>query len=102
MIDIHSDKKIYLEEFELKVKDRISNKGKAPSQLLPNKNGIKANKYIESLENKDWQKVFLRDGTKGILEVETYNKTVYILDKDNKCNRKLLIVSRKKNSKKRV
>lgn len=100
VIDIHSDKKIYLEIFELKVKERISNKGKVPSQLLPNKTGIKANKYIENLDDKDWQKVFLRDGAKGILEVETYNKTVYILDKDNKCSRKLLIVSRKKNSKK--
>ena len=99
VIDIHSVKNIYLEPFELKVKERTSNKGVSPSQLLPNKVRIRANKHIESLEKKDWEKVILREGTKGFLEVETYNKTVYILDNNNECSRKVLVVSRKKNSK---
>jgi hypothetical protein len=42
----------------------------------------------------------LRNGTKGVLEVETYVKRVYLWNEaENTCTSKMLIVSRKKDSK---
>ena len=75
-------------------------KGKVLTKLLPNKKSINANKHIAGLNQKDWKKVNLRNGTKGALEVETYTKRVYLWDGvENTCVSKMLIVSRKKDSK---
>jgi SRSO17 transposase len=99
VIDIHSNKSIFLEEFEIVPKEKISNRGRNPFKDAPNKKSITANKFIESLPNSAWEKVFLRNGTKGKLRVETISKQVYIYDEKNqKCIPNILIVSRKRNS----
>ena len=100
VIDIHSNKSIYLEPFELETKEKKTGRGRTPTRSLPNKKSINADKHIVSLNQSDWQKVTLRNGTKGVLEVESYNKRVYLWDEtENKCLDKLLIASRKKDSK---
>lgn len=101
VIDIHSNKSVYLEPFELEIKEKkLGSKGRASTKLLPNKKSINANKHIAGLNQKDWKKVNLRNGTKGALEVETYTKRVYLWDGvENTCVSKMLIVSRKKDSK---
>ena len=100
VIDIHSNKGIYLEPFELAIKEKTSGRGRTPTRLLPDKKPVNADKYIAGLNQNDWQKVTLRNGTKGELIVESYNKRVYLYDQTgNKCSDKLLIVSRKKDSK---
>jgi SRSO17 transposase len=100
VIDIHSNQTIFLEPFDVKVKPRTSTKGRAPTRLLPDKESVAADKHIATLSNKDWQKVELRKGTKGMLRVETYTQQVYVWDaEENKCLHRLLIVSRKKDGK---
>lgn len=99
VIDIHSNKSIYLEAFELEIKEKKERKGRVPTKLLPNKKSLTVRAHIASLQEKDWQKVVLRNGTKGFLSVESYMHQVYIWDEtENKCSTKLLIVSREKNS----
>ena len=96
VIDIHSNKSIFLEEFEIVPKERTSNWGRVPFKDAPNKKSITANKFIESLADSAWEKVFLRNGTKGKLKVEAISKQVYIYDEENqKCVPNILIVSRK-------
>jgi len=100
VIDIHSNKKVYLEAFELSIKEKKSTRGKTPCKISPNKEPICINKHVATLCNTDWKKVVLRNGTKGVLEVETYTKRVYLWDEiQNKCFTKLVIVSRKKDNK---
>lgn len=100
VIDIHSNKRIYLEPFELEVKEKKPGRGRAPTRSLPNKKPVNADKHIAGLDQGDWQKVALRNGTKGVLAVESYNRRVYVRDQTgNKCLEKLLIVSRKKDGK---
>lgn len=100
VIDIHNNKSIFLEPFELEIKEKKEGRGRTPSRLLPNKKSINADVYVASLQQKDWQKVALRNGTKGVLEVESYMKRVFVFDEiESKCSSKLLIVSREKNSK---
>lgn len=98
VIDIHSDQLIYLQAFELKIKERSSAKGKTPTRLLPDQTPINVSTHIASLDKRDWAPVKLRRGTKGELRVETYVKQVYVWDKvSNTCSGKLLVVSRKQN-----
>ena len=53
-----------------------------------------------SLKQKDWQKVTLRNGTKGVLEVEAYMQHIFVFDEiERRCSAKLVIVSREKNCK---
>ena len=100
VIDIHNNKNIFLEPFQLEIKEKKEGRGRTPSRLLPNKKSINADVHIASLNEKDWKKVTLRNGTKGVLEVEAYMQRVYVFDEtENKCSPKLLIVSREKNSK---
>ena len=100
VIDIHSNKSIYLEPFELEIKQKEAGRGRMPTRLLPNKKSINADKYVATLNQNDWKKVVLRNGTKGVLEVETHVKRVYLWDEiENTCNTKLLIISKKKDSK---
>ena len=101
VIDIHSNKRVYLEPFELEIKEKkLGSRGRASTKLLPNKKSITANKHIAGLNKEDWKKVTLRNGTKGVLEVETYIKRVYLWNEaENTCINKLLIVSRKKDGK---
>jgi SRSO17 transposase len=100
VIDIHNNKSIFLEEFQLEIKEKKSGRGRTPSRLLPNIKPISADVHIASLNEKDWEKVTLRNGTKGVLAVEAYMQHVYVFDEiENKCSHKLLIVSRNKNSK---
>ena len=100
VIDIHSNKSVFLEPFELEIKDKKEGRGRKPSRLLPNKKSINADEHIANLNQKDWQKVTLRNGAKGVLAVEAYMQRVYVFDEiKNKCSPKLLIVSREKNSK---
>lgn len=101
VIDIHSNKTIYLEPFELEIKERKQGgRGRTPIKTLPNRKPITANKHIASLNQNDWKKVNTRNGTKGLLTVETYLKRVHLWDAvENTCTSKMLIVSRKKDSK---
>ncbi len=100
VIDIHSNKSIYLEPFELEIKQKKEGRGRVPSRLLPNKTSVNVDVHVASLNEKDWQKVTLRNGTKGVLMVEAYMQHVYVFDEiESKCSAKLLIVSRQKDTK---
>ena len=99
-VGIPEGRQIFKTKAELETKEKKTGRGRTPTRLLPNKKSINAYKHIVSLNQSDWQKVTLRNGTKGVLEVESYNKRVYLWDEtENKCLDKLLIVSRKKDSK---
>lgn len=101
VIDIHSNKSVFMEPFTLEIKEKKpAGRGRASTRLLPNKKSINANGHIAGLEQKDWKKVILRNGTKGLLSVETYIKRVYLWDEArNTISTKVLVVSRKKDSK---
>jgi len=99
VIDIHSNQTLFLEPFAVKVKEWVPARGRKPTRPLPDKASVRVDRHIASLSDKDWEKVDLREGTKGMLKVETYVKQVYMLTEESKCACRLLIVSRKKDSK---
>jgi SRSO17 transposase len=99
VIDIHSNQTLFLEPFVVKAKDGAPARGRKPTKPLPDKTPVRADKHIAGLDDKDWEKAALRDGTKGVLKVETYVKQVYVPSGDGTCAARLLIASRKKDGK---
>jgi SRSO17 transposase len=94
--DIHSTQTLYLEPFEIEIPQKKTNgKGKTPSIAKPNKESIKANEYIKTLQESDWQKVVLRNGTKGALVCKTHTKQVYRLE-NGICKPRILIIRKTK------
>lgn len=97
MLDIHSNQKIYLEEPELYLPERKSNRGRAPKKLKASTSAVNADTYIKTLSAKDWKKLNIRDSAKGKLKGLFHFKTVYIWDKaSNAVEKRLLVVSKRK------
>lgn len=95
MLDIHSDQTIYTEQPQLELPKRKSTKGREPKTLKPTTKGISVKQYIESLSEKDFQTLTVRNTTKGKLKGDYHFVRVYIWDKDtNAVEPRLLQVRR--------
>ncbi len=100
MLDIHSDQIIYLEKPELFLPQKKSSKGREPKKLKASTPGIAVSKYIETLKTADWQKLNIRNSSKGILKGEFHFKTVYVWNKeDNTIENRLLVIRKTKTKK---
>jgi SRSO17 transposase len=87
MLDIHSDQEIFTECPELVVPERKSPKGAAPKLLKPTVPGISVKKYLDTLKHDNWQKINVRNTTKGKLKglyhfakVFIWNKTTNLIE----------------------
>jgi SRSO17 transposase len=100
MLDIHSDQTIYLEKPELYLPERKSIKGPKPKKPKATTQEITVNKYLKTLKSEDWQKINIRNSTKGMLKGEFHFKTVYIWNKkDNTIENRLLVIRKTKTKK---
>ncbi len=99
MLDIHSNLTIYLEKCEIGV-PTYSGKGRKPTKAKPLAEGIRADMYMAGLSDKDWQRIDVRNTTKGKLFAHYHFRTVYLWDKDNNLMlRRLLVIRRSKTPK---
>ncbi len=99
MLDIHSNLTVYLEECEIGIPPSTG-KGRKPVKEKPLSEGIRADRYMSGLTEKDWQGIEVRNTTIGKLIADYHFRTVYIGDKDN--NRmlcRLLVIRRNKTKK---
>lgn len=100
MLDIHSNLTIYLEQCEIGVPPSTGKQGRKPTKEKPLSEGIRADKYMPELTEKDWQTIEVRNTTKGKLIADYHFRTVSILDKDNnRMLRRLLVIRRTKTKK---
>lgn len=101
VMDIHSDSHLYLEQPVLAVPEKQGTRGRAPLLLKSNVPSIAANQYIETLKEKQWKKVELRNGTKGKITAKAHVIKVYTWNKEDTttCERLLIIRKTKKGKK---
>lgn len=101
VMDIHNDSHVYLEEPVLAVPEKQGTRGRTPIHLKSNVPSIAANKYIETLKEKQWKKVELRNGTKGKITAKAHVVKVYTWNKEDSttCERLLIIRKTKKGKK---
>jgi SRSO17 transposase len=99
IVDTHKDTKIYKEEFKLEVPlKKPGTRGKTPSIERPNKQSLRVDKYVEELTASDWEKVTLRNGSKGALISQVHGKEIYI-EENGVCKKRILVIRKTKEHK---
>lgn len=78
--DVHCDQRIYLEDPQPIVPERRSPKGKSPSRLVAQTKAIRVDRWVVAQPDTAWNKVALRETTKGTLKVEALHRRVWLWD----------------------
>lgn len=103
MLDIHSDQKIFLNQPELFLPERKSAKGPAPKRLKASTPDMTVSEYIENLLSEDWEKIQVRNTTKGKLTGEYHFVRVYIWNKSiNQIESRMLVIRKTMSAKNTV
>lgn len=95
VVDIHRDKQIYLNDPAPYVPERISKKGRKPSQKVTDEPVIEAQKYCQRLTNKEFSKVKIRKGTKGWIKGSVHIKRIWVWDDKEEQGRERTLIIRK-------
>jgi SRSO17 transposase len=77
MLDVHKDQKIYLELPQFEVPG-YSGRGRKPKNAKPNPQPIRVDAWTQSQAQDAWQKISVRQGTKGPVEYEYLITRVWI------------------------
>ncbi len=95
MVDVHKDQCIYLEDPDPLVPPPTSNKGRKPTKLKAQTTPIRVDQWVAQQPAEDWQRIHVRDTTKGKLLVDTVHKRVWLWDgEESQANCWYLIVRR--------
>lgn len=81
MLDIHCDQKIFTQKPDLVIPERKSSKGPSPSKFKATTSDMNVSEYMENLQPSDWEKIEVRNTTKGKLTGEYHFAKVFIRDK---------------------
>ena len=93
MLDIHANQSIYVEPTELEIPQRKSAKGPTPKRLKATKPSISVTDYMGALTDEQWQKLTVRNTTKGKLIGHYHFAIVYIWNKTiDRIEQRLLVI----------
>lgn len=93
MLDIHVNQSIYIEPVELEIPARKSTKGPTPKKLKATKPAISVTDYMSELTDEQWQKLTVRNTTKGKLTGYYHFAKVYIWNKSiDQIEQRLLVI----------
>ena len=99
MADVHKDRIIYIENPDPVVPDAKSNKGKRPSKLKAQEQGVRVDKWVEQQPDNTRKRVKVRKTTKGKLIVDILDREVWLWDgKEAEARKWHLVVRREINS----
>lgn len=79
-LDIHCNQKIYLAEPRIEVPPKSSNKGRPPTKPKADLESLEVKNYMQQLRPDQWQRVTVRDGTKGPLTLSVSATKVWVWD----------------------
>lgn len=93
MLDIHANQLIYVEPAELEIPQRKSAKGPTPKRLKATKPSMSVTDYMGMLHDEQWQKLTVRNTTKGKLTGYYHFAKVYIWNKAiDRIEQRLLVI----------
>ena len=78
--DVHCDQRLYTEDPEPYLPERTSTVGRTPSRLVTSVQSERIDSFFKGSEIARWQKVFVREGTKGRIEVQASAQRVWFWD----------------------
>lgn len=99
VVDVHKDQRIYLEDPEPRRPEPVSSKGKKPTKLKAQTDSVSVDSWAANRPESDWQRLVLRDSTKGKLKIDVLHQLVWLWDgKEDKAHHWHLIVRREVDS----
>ena len=102
MLDVHSDQTIYLEDPAPHIPERKSRRGRAPVRLVTDQPGLSVQQWANGQPESAWQRLVLRESTRGPLTVRVLHRHVWLWDgKEPQAHRYHLIVSETDRSKRK-
>lgn len=100
MADVHKDQPIYLEDPQPVVPAKTTRKGRKRTKLVAQTKRYRVDQWRRSQPEEAWERLTLRDGTKGELQVEVLHTSVWLWDgKESAARHWHLIVRREVNAK---
>lgn len=78
--DVHKNQRIYLEDPDPAVPERTSRRGKKPMLLKAQSESQRVDEWVKAQPAESWQKVTVRPGTQGELQVEALQARVWLWD----------------------
>jgi len=80
MADIHSDHHIYLEDPKPYLPEPKSIRGRKPKKLKPRTKSVRVDQWVQRQPDNAWQRISVRDTTKGKLVVDVLHQRVWLWD----------------------
>lgn len=80
VVDVHKDQWIYQENPAPIVPVPKNSRGRKPSRLQAQTKGVRIDQWVKEQPNEAWERLILRDATKGELEVEILHQRVWLWD----------------------
>ena len=103
VVDVHKNQRIYLIDPKPQIPEPTSFKGKKPSKLQAQSNFVQVDSWAASQRESAWQRLVLRDGANGKLQVDILQRLVWLWDgKEEKAHRWHLIIRREIDSPKTI
>ena len=78
--DVHKDQYLYLADPEPVVPPPTTSRGRPPSALQPQTPALRVDHWTQQQPASAWQRVTLREGTKGPLQVDILHRRVWLWD----------------------
>ena len=95
MADIHSNHHIYMENPCPYLPERTSKKGRKPTRLKSDVKPVQVKKWVEQQAESAWQRINVRDTTKGELMVDILHEIVWLWDGKEETARQWHLVVRR-------
>jgi SRSO17 transposase len=100
MVDVHANQRSYLDDPKPDVPERAATLGRKPSLLRTDLKSQKASTWAKQQKKDAWEKVTIRDSTKGTIAVDVLHRRVWLWDgKEEQAHQWHLIVKREGESK---
>jgi SRSO17 transposase len=95
VVDVHKDQLIYLDDPQPIIPEKKGVQGKTPSRYQAQTPSIRVDNWKQSQPEENWQRIKLRDSTKGELVVEILHQRVWLWDKKEATARQWHLIVRR-------
>lgn len=101
--DVHRDQRVYLEDPSPFVPESQHARGRHPTRLVTNIEKLRVDEWARRQPRRSWQRICLRDSTKGVLRIEVLHRRIWVWDgKEEKARCWHLVVSREIGARKKI
>jgi SRSO17 transposase len=96
LLDVHCDQQIYPFKPQLRVPERTSTRGAAPTKRRADVKALRVDAYAQQLLPCQWRTVTVRDATKGPLKLQMHSARVWLWDGQAEApSERTLVISRR-------